>query len=741
MLGLICWLSAPASAEQKAAAQPVADTTSDASAASTPAKKTKKDNGAATGARQVSTASEPDVALPTPNPQRTRNPIVDKTLAALKDQNLSAKDKTNLKEAIRHAYRGRFSEARSRERAIKNAVARKLAHWYRLRQGDVHDGAQKIEAFRKANPNWPNQSSLRRTAEQALFKASGTPKQTLAFFEATAPVTGFGKAALARAYLESGNQAEASRLIKDAWRNHKIGKRHEATILKRFDGMIEDADHKARIDKLLYADRKALIGAAKRTAKLLDKQAAKKVEARAAVIRRSKRAGKLLDGLPEAVKTEPGILFARIQWRRRNKKEEGAWELLLQAPKEPAELVDLDEWWIERRISCRNALNLGKYDIAYRIASEHGPVSGKYYGEAKFLSGWIALRFLKRPKVANEHFLALRTAARGPKEVARAEYWLGRAANAIGNSRRAEEHFRNASLINHSYYGQIARRTINAHTGHIQIATTPKITEETFTRLTSLDAAMAIGIVRKAGLERLTRLFYYQLARSLEEADEVALVAEIARHLDHVQASVRLSKIALNRGLAVVDYAYPIDVFPDYKKLANPVEPALLHALSRQESEFNEKAKSRVGARGLMQLMPRTARAVARSYKIGYRRSRLTGEPSYNLMLGAAHLSDLLESYSGSYIKSLAAYNAGGGRVREWTEKFGDPNASDVDAIDWVERIPFTETRKYVQKIITTMQVYRARLEGSQNALQIVDDLNRGKSSVAPTSMTVGASN
>jgi soluble lytic murein transglycosylase len=677
---------------------------------------------------QAADQTGPNVILPVPNPLRMRNPFVDKAVAALDEHSLSASDRANLKDVIRYSYRGkRLSDARSREKSIKDPTARKLAQWYRLRAGDTRDGAEAILAFKQANPHWPNQDKLRKTAELALFRVKGSPDRVLAFFQETAPVTGAGKAALAGAHLEKGNRAEAIKLIKSAWREHRMGKGLEKDVLKRFGDLLETSDHKARIDKMLYADRKALIGSALRTAKHAGKGEKKKIEARAAVIRRSKRAAKLLESLPEAARTEPGIIFARVQWRRRNKKEKEAWELLLTAPTEPALLVDLDEWWIERRINCRNALNRSEYAIAYRIASEHGPVSGKYYGEAKFLSGWIALRFLQQPQTAMEHFLALRTAASGPKEVARAEYWLGRASIAMKQTPQADEHFRNAAQITHSYYGQIARKTINVHASRLQPATTPEITEDTLNRLLSRDAFKAIGVMRKAGLERLNRIFYYQLARSLKEADEVALVAEIARHFDHVQASVRLSKIALNRGLAVVDYAYPIDVFPDYQKLTSPVEPALLHALSRQESEFNEKAKSPVGARGLMQLMPRTARAVARSYKVRYHRSKLTGEPSYNLMLGAAHLSDLLDKFSGSYVKSLAAYNAGGGRVRQWAEQFGDPNAPDIDTIDWVERIPFTETRQYVKKIITTVQVYRARLEGPDSALRIVNDLNRGK--------------
>jgi len=740
LLGLCCFATGEAPAEVKQTPLPAQNPKRERTAAPDTTGSTKQTDEARQAATtpgsavkaavsgQAAQQTGPDVALPAPNPARMRNPIVDKALAALDEHALSASDKTNLKEVIRFAFRARLGEARARERAIKDATARKLAHWYRLRAGDMQDGAEAILAFQKANPHWPNQSGLRKTAERALFKVTGSPERVHAFFLDTAPVTGAGKAALAGAHLEKGNRAEAARLIKEAWREYRLSKKLEKDVLKRFGDMLEPSDHKARIDKLLYADRKALIAPALRTAKLAGKGEKKKIEARAAVIRRSKRAAKLLDALPEAAKKEPGIIFARVQWRRRNKKEKEAWELLLTAPSEPSLLVDLDEWWIERRINSRNALNKDEYEVAYRLASEHGAVSSKYYGEAKFLSGWIALRFLKRPLAAMEHFLALRTAANGPKEVARAEYWLGRTADDMKRLQQADEHFRNAAQITHSYYGQIARKTIIIHGSRLQPVTTPPISEDTLNRLLSRDAFKAIGVMRKAGLERLNRIFYYQLARSLEQADEVALVAEIARRLDHVQASVRLSKIALNRGLAVVDYAFPIDVFPTYQKLTSPVEPALLHALSRQESEFNEKAKSPVGARGLMQLMPRTARAVARSYKVRYHRSKLTGEPSYNLMLGAAHFRDLLDKFSGSYIKSLAAYNAGGGRVRQWAAQFGDPNAPDVDAIDWVERIPFTETRQYVKKIITTVQVYRARLEGPDHALRIVNDLNRGKS-------------
>ena len=598
-----------------------------------------------------------------------------------------------------------------------------------------------MASFRKDNPHWPDQKLLQERTEEALFIKGAAPATIKAYFKDSKPVTGVGTAALGGAYIESGEKEKGVALVKEAWRNHKLNRSFEKLIRKRYGDLLDNTDHKARVDKLLYADRKALIAAARRTANLVGKAERKKVDARAAVIRRRRGAGTLLDKLPEDAKNEIGVIFSRIQWRRRNKKEQEAWELLLVAPKDPGLLVDLDEWWIERRINCRNALNLGHPEVAYKIARDHGPVSYKHLVDAEFMAGWIALRFLNQPETALNHFQALRTAAKGSKDTARAEYWLGRTYADLKKPSDAATHFRHSAQFPQTYYGQIALHTIDPEARHFRIPQTPAITEETVERFMARDAVKALGILRSAGLEHMSRLFYYQLARSLDEADEVGLLAEAARRLIQIQASIRLSKIALNRGLPVVDYAYPVDVLPNYKRLTDTVDPALLHALARQESEFNHKAKSPVGARGLMQMMPATARMTARSHKVRYHRGNLTARPEYNLMLGAAHLSDLLGEYNGSYIKTLVAYNAGGGRVSKWTKEFGNVNSYDVDPIDWVERIPFTETRNYVRKIISTMQVYRARLQGEDDALRIVGDLHRGKGYSRSATAAVQASN
>ena len=400
---------------------------------------------------------------------------------------------------------------------------------------------------------------------------------------------------------------------------------------------------------------------------------------------------------------------------------------MLDAPAEPNVLLDLNNWWAERRINCRGALNDGKPRVAYEIAAKHGLVSGDSYIEAEFMAGWIALRFLNEPHTALRHFLSLRSAATSSKSIALGEYWLGRTALALGDPNSAIIHFHGAAKYPQYFYGQLGRQALDARPAHLDVTRTPVPTEADIKRFLSRDAVRAMGVAKATGYAGVLPQFMLQLARKLDNAQEVVLVAEFARATGHQQLGLRLSKIAFNRDLALGDYALPVGVMPAFKSLlTDRVDPALVHALSRQESEFNAAAKSPVGASGLMQLMPGTARATARAYNVKYDPNMLTN-PVYNTQLGEAHLRDLIDSYGGSYILSLAAYNAGGGRVAEWIKAFGDPRDANVDPVDWIERIPFTETRQYVIKITEALQLYRSRLAGPKQALQLVQDLNRGR--------------
>jgi soluble lytic murein transglycosylase len=678
-----------------------------------------------------------DMPLPDPNPGRAdaskdaaaagaaqsgSGMDYESILKPILSYKLSASDEANLREVIRSS--GATAEK------IKDPAARDFALWYKYRYGSGGK-ASAIEAFRVAHPDWPGQDELREKAETTLFLTDADLDAVKEFFSETKPQTGAGKAALAALRKKEGDEKAARELVVSAWRDHALSAEIEKKILDRYASWLTDQDHRARIDQLLFPDERGAIQAAQRVAKLLPADEQKKVAARIAVVQRGGNANQLFKALPaNAIEADVGLRFNRIQWLRRTKdkeRREEAWKMLLDTPSEPNVLLDLNNWWTERRINCRGALNDGNPKVAYEIAAKHGLVSGDGFIEAEFLAGWIALRFLNDPHKAQRHFVALRGAATSSKSIALGEYWLGRTALVLGDYKDAMVHFHSAAKYPQYFYGQLARQSIDSRPAHLEITPTPLPTKSDIETFLARDAVRAIGVALASGYDGSVPQFVLALARKLDNPAEVVLLVELAKLTGNRQIGLRAAKIAFYRDLPVGDYALPVGVMPEFKSLLTErVDPALVHALSRQESEFNAAAKSPVGAAGLMQLMPATARAVARAYKVKYDPAQLTN-PAYNQQLGEAFLRDLIDSYGGSYFLSLAAYNAGGGRVAEWIKTFGDPRDPHVDPVDWIERIPFTETRNYVIKIMESLQLYRSRLSGPKQALQLVQDLNRGR--------------
>jgi len=692
--------------------------------------------------RQVKTV---EVPYPDANPNRVaipmqgaRPPLMDfvSVLNPLLEYALSAGDEANLRTAISASDKGDAHGAFAATARIDDDAARKFATWYIYRSGG--GSAELIEAFRTANQDWPALEELRGRAEATLFLDDAV-EQTKTFFATSPPMTGIGKAALASALIKEGNDAAAKLLIASAWRDHKLSEPVEKKILDRFGTMLTSEDHHARIDRLLYKDDPGVADTVLRVAKLLPPDEQQKVSARIAILKRNDGAGSLLDALPESTTAgDVGLLFNRIQWLRRNHRDEEAWKLLLSAPSDPDKLLDAESWWIERRLNCRAALNAGQSRIAYEIAVTHGLTSGEAYVEAEFLVGWIALRFLNEPNTALGHFLAARIKARSSKTIALTEYWLGRTRAALGDSGSAANDFRVAALYPQYFYGQLARQVFDERPTLALPTEAPSPAD--IQRFLANDAVRAIAVAHAVEMDQVTPQFFLTQARQLKSPGEIVLLAELAKATGKPKLALTLAKIAFNRDMPVGEYALPLGVLPEFNSLlAEHVDPALVHALSRQESEFKADAKSSVGATGLMQLMPPTARVVCKQYNVKYEAAQLT-KPVYNIQLGEAFLGDLIHSYSGSYLLALAAYNAGGGRVQEWTKQFGDPRNPDVDPIDWIERIPFTETRNYVKKIMETLQLYRSRL-GDDAALQLVQDLNRGRVSKfsVPTAKEVQA--
>ena len=428
----------------------------------------------------------------------------------------------------------------------------------------------------------------------------------------------------------------------------------------------------------------------------------------------------------------PSTLLARLKSLRREGADDDVWSLLRSINPDRADLADPEKWWDFRRSEVRRALNADHPATAYAIAKTHGPLDDESRSEAEFLAGWVALRFLKEPRLAEPHFEVARLIKGFARDEARAAYWLGRTKFEMGARKEAEVYFREAATRFYTFYGSLARQAL--HKGGIcEFRAPPHPTKEAIAAFVNEDAFKAVMIAKQLDLQPLLLNYLLDLTRQLKNPEQMTLALELIERLEPAHVEVRAAKIALLRGFPVDAYAFPT-LLPKFDPAGGngKVELALLNALTRQESDFHTGSVSRVGARGLMQLMPQTARLVASTYKLKYEPTRLISDPSYNVTLGSAFLAQLISGYDGSYVLSLAAYNAGPGRVKQWIKDFDDPRSKSEDPIDWIERIPFTETRTYIQRILESTQLYRCRFENNKARFQIVEDLHRGRPGKIP---------
>ena len=428
----------------------------------------------------------------------------------------------------------------------------------------------------------------------------------------------------------------------------------------------------------------------------------------------------------------PATLLARLKALRREGADDDLWSLLRSLNPDTADLADPEKWWDFRRSEVRRALSGDHPATAYAIAKAHGPLDDETRSEAEFMAGWIALRFMKEPRLAEPHFEAAHLIKGFARDEARAAYWLGRTKLRLGARKEAEIYFREAASRFYTFYGSLARQALHKG-GACEFRAPPHPTQEAVAAFVNEDAFKALMIAKQLDLQPLLLNYMLDLTRQLNDPQQITLTLELIDRLMPAHVGVRAAKIALLRGFPVDVYAFPT-LLPKFDPAGGngKLELALLNALTRQESDFHTGSVSRVGARGLMQLMPQTAKIVAGTYKLKYEPPRLISDPSYNVTLGSAFLAQLISGYDGSYVLSLAAYNAGPGRVKQWIKDFGDPRSKSEDPVDWVERIPFTETRTYLQRIFESTQLYRCRFENNKASFQIVEDLHRGRPGKLP---------
>lgn len=640
-------------------------------------------------------------------------PVTPAAIAAT--SSTSQADKDTLENVIELVRKRRSGDASNYAASITDPVARKLAEWIILRSEDNGATVERYRAFLSANPSWPSQTFLRRRLEAAMWDDRRDDSVAWSWFENESPVSAKGRFTLAKAMLARGDRANAERLVREAWRNDPMSEDTENNALDQFGALLTPGDQKARMDTLLYGSETE---AALRAAKRLGAGYVALAKARIASNRKAPNTRALLEEVPRELHNDPGFIFSKIQLLRREEKFAEAAQLMLSAPKDPNRLYNLDEWWIERRLLARKMIDTEEFRSAYLIARDAAlPSRDIYKTEQEFTAGWIALRFLNDPAAASQHFARIGIGSVNPTTLARAGYWQGRAAEAAGRQQEARNAYARAAEQSTSYYGQLARAKLGLP--QIELNSQPRGR-----------GAERLEIVRAAQLlyeldER--EMVVPMLADMGENGDPEALtgLGELTQRYSDARGMLLVGKAALNRGLPFDFYAYPVNGIPQFTQIGPEVERSIVYAIARQESAFNPSVVSPAQAYGLMQVTPDAARYVCKRHGATYDLSRLKNDSSYNATLGAAELGGLLEDYRGSYIMTFAAYNAGRSSVKKWIDRYGDPRDAKIDAVDWVELIPFSETRNYVQRIMENLQVYRARFGGGTR-LQIEADLRRG---------------
>jgi soluble lytic murein transglycosylase len=651
-----------------------------------------------------------DSALPRPRPE-TPEPRI-----------LSAADVALFQEAHVAAQDGKWSVARMLSRHGESEIARTLIEWMYLRDPDSGASFGEITAFLESQPEWPRRVTLMRRAEEALPDTMPAA-QVIAWFDGRDPLTGVGQVRLGAAHIQQSEREKGVSLIRRAWIEHNFPRDAEETILRRHGQHIDAASHAARLDRLLWEHN---IGAARRVMRFApaDRQALAEARIRLATLAAGVDAA--IGRVPPALQNDASLLYERIRWRRRRGRHDDTWPLLLTAPGTAEEMVRPELWWTERHIQARRALRSGHHREAYTFAANHGLTAGVAFAEGEWLAGWIAMRFLNDPAQAYAHFQRLEAGVGFPISKARAQYWSGRAAVAMGDDEAARRHFTDAAEHFTTFYGLLAAEQLEGFTATLSFDPPPSIPAAERARLEQHVMIRAAKVAADLGDESLIRVFLDHLADQLAEPAQITAVIEIANDLGTPHLALRIAKSAMLRHMPLHAVAYPRSALA-IEDNGLPPEVALVYAIARQESEFNPRAVSPAGAQGILQLMPATARQVASANGLPFTREWLLDRPDYNARLGQAYLADLLRRYDGSYIMATAAYNAGPHRVRDWIAELGDPRTGEIDPIDWIEMLPFGETRNYVQRVMEATIIYRSRLSGAPVRLTLSNDLNRGR--------------
>ena len=620
---------------------------------------------------------------------------------------LNDKDFLNAKETIKLINARKWNSALKRAEKVKNSEFRNLITWMYLKTTGNSATFNDYKNFIEQHQDYPRINRIKYLAEQKIYMRNNSPTSIINWFQKNPPLGGLGKIKLAEAYLEQGKITEVKKLVKEGWETAEISKNDLGYYRAKFKKFLTSEDHLKRADYLAW-ERK--YWDLKRMLKYLPKDERALYNARQILMSNSYGVDNAISKVPTHLKKDPGLEYDRLRWRNRRGRLEGSLEILYKnSNKTESQMIRPDKWWEQRKGVARTLIYKKRYKTAYKIASEHSLSAGPAFAEAEWLSGWIALSFLNAPEYAINHFENFYNNVGYPISLARGAYWLGSTYKTLGNQDLANKYFTEGSEFPMTYYGQLSFNEIKPGENFefIDQSDFDKEYEKQFNKNKLLKHVI---LLKELNATKYAKDIIKHLATLNVEKGSEVLAARISTEVERYDFAIQISKQASYEKRFFNKYNYPIISTPKVINKKQMPNSEVILAIIRQESEFDRKANSWAGARGMMQLMKYTAKLVAKQAKLPYSISGLTQDPEYNIKLGSYYFNSLMENYNGVYPFAIAAYNAGPNRVKTWRRINGDPSKGELSYVNWVELIRFKETRNYVQRVIENINVYKYML-------------------------------
>ena len=629
--------------------------------------------------------------------------IVKEKLRKIKKQKFySDRDLKYAKQAISFMEKSNWKDAKKAASKARAKSIYDFIQWRHLLTTGNRATFTEYKQFIERVKDYPRIDRVRYLGEHKINSKNHTKNEIIQWFDKYPPLSGFGKMMLGDALL-SKNKETAINLIKEGFITADLSKNDLIFFRKKFKKYLNSSDYIKRADYLAWENKYWDL---KRMLRYLPKDYQLLYTARQLLMSRSYGVDSAISNVPASLKKDAGLNYDRLKWRRKRGRVDSSLEILLSIKNNKDYMVRPDKWWVERSIIARSLIYKKRYEQAYKITSKHGLSEGAELAEAEWMSGWIALSFLKDPILAKSHFTKFYNNVGYPISLSRGAYWLGKANLALNNKEEADKWFKEGSKYLTTYYGQLSHMKIYPNkTFELKESTqVDKNYAESFYKNKLVAIVHLLDEVKK---DKYTKHILRFLANDNVSAGSEILAAKLATDISRFDFAIQVSKIASYQKRFHNKYNYPVISTPNKVGSRKIPEQALILSIIRQESEFDISARSRVGAQGLMQLMPYTAKTVAKQAKVSYSKSRLTTSPEYNINLGSFYIAGLILDYDGSYPFAVAAYNAGPKRVKYWKKINKDPQKKQIDYVDWVELIKFKETRNYVQRVMENYNVYR----------------------------------